>query len=169
MVTFVVDDRAYKLICRWYDHFTDYVLRFCDDFIPKFKSAKIILQQSGKKTRDIMYRIDDNKVAYMYIPSTGKEQIRFTVSSNIKSRTHYAICAKFEEIATFYVNISDIFVIINAFLLFGEYSANAKRAMKKKTLLEFKKHTYFTLREIDNKIILDTCKVTPDGENYIIE
>ena len=169
MIIFMIDDNAYKLLVQWAYDYSDLVIRFCDDITPKFESAKMILSNNGQKPIDVMYKVDQNKIAYMYVPSTDKEQIRFTISSNLKNEKHYAIGSNFEKVATFYVDIADIFATLNAFLLNGEYSAAAKKAMEKKTLLEFRKNTYFTIKSKDKRAVLDTCAVEHNGDGYVIK
>ncbi|MBR6337285.1 MAG: hypothetical protein IKR76_06080 [Ruminococcus sp.] len=170
MVTVVIDDTAYELLKQWAYDFSDLVIRFCDNFEPMFKVANIIYQVEGKDAVYLRYNIDGRKVAKLGIMSTEKDHISFFVYPLVTSPTHYCLQSKFEKVATFYIELANVFVTINALLLFKEFSASAKRAMKKKTLFDSNKHTYFTLRTAKNRrTVLDTCKVTPVGVNYIIE
>ncbi len=169
LITFFIDDDALKLLEDWAYDYSDLVIRFCDDITPKFKKARIIIQTNGKEAVDLRYDVSLDKIAFLYVPSTGKEQIRFTVKNDQRCEAHYKISSRFEKIATYYINISYVFLRLNTFLLYGEYSSAAKRAMKKVNFFEFKEDTFFTLVCKKKRVVLDTCKIKPDGENFIKE
>ncbi|WP_028509615.1 hypothetical protein [Ruminococcus sp. NK3A76] len=168
MIIFAVDDTAYRLLKEWAYNNSDLVIRFCDDITPRFKNARILLQKSDKPPIDIHYRVDLNKIAYFYLPSVGKQQIRFSVNNDLRSERHYNITSYFEEIATFYIDIADVFLRLNAFLLNGSISTDAKKAFEKKTLLDFKKEYYFTLRKKKGQCVLDICDVEKEDGVYIV-
>ena len=169
MITFAVDDSAYMLLKQWAFYYSDYVIRFCDDMTPKFRKARIILEHDSKDPVDIIYDINEDKKATLLLPSTGKEQIRFFIDNDPKNELHYRITSRFEKTAVFYVDISNVFLYINAFLLYGEYSPSAKKAFEKKTLQEFRTRTEFTFRDKNSRVILDTCTIERNGDSFTVQ
>ena len=169
MVTFVIDENAYELLNQWVDSFSDLPVRFGHDITPKFNKAKILFQLGDGELLDIRYNVDLNKVAFMYIPFVDKPSIRFRIVSADSPFRLCDVISEFERVATFYVNIAYLFCNLNAFILYENYSAAAKKAMMKKTLLDFKRDTFFTIRKKDRLAYLDTCKLTINDKKLIVD
>ncbi len=166
MITFVLDKTALDLLYQWTDDNIDLAIRFCDNISPKFKSGKLIIykqiEEWAENRVEMRYRTDLNKSAFFLIPFREKHSIRFSIKRNDNPMHRYTVVSDYELICSFYSKLADIFIFLNAFILYGSYTSKAKKAFEKKTLLDFDKDTFFTIRQIDHTLYLDTYKEPDD-------
>ena len=168
MVTFLIDDNAEKILKYWADDFSDLVIRFGNDITPRFTKGRLVFKYGEIKPFQVQYSVNLDKIAYMYIPSANGPSMRFIVKSSPKPFDLCAVVGDFEKPVDFFIHITYIFSYLNAFILTECFSAKAKKAMQKKTLLDYKRDTFFTVRDDMHSPYLDTCNLSLQGDKYII-
>lgn len=167
IVTFVIDDNALEILKKWADDNIDLVIRFCDDISPMFTKARILYYHNDDKPVEMRYSVNLDKKVFALIPFTDRPSVRFTIRSVYTPVYLLMIACSFELIGSFYQRLGLIFAYINSFVLNAPISSAAKKAMSKKTLLDFKKDTFFTVRRENFTAYLDVCKVEVKGDKFI--
>ena len=167
MVTFVLDKKALDILDQWVDDYFDLMIRFCDDISPMFTKARILYYHNDEEPIEMRYSVNLDKVVFAMVPSINRPSIRFSFRRVYDSAYYLMLTCSFEMTGDYYQRLAKAFIYINTFILNAEMSKDAKRAMSKKTLLDFKKDTFFTVRRKNYTAYLDVCKVEVKGNKYI--
>ena len=167
IITFYIDQDIYDYLEQWSEENPEFLYDYYFDMQPLYKNIKILFNTDERKWLQVRYNINLDCLVYAYVAYQDRAPVILTIERSNKRNTLFFMENKYDpNDMDDHTDICSAYILLNTFLLYSEKSFAAKKALRKRSVFDFKNDTFFTVRISDDTAYIDTCEISKYDDRF---